>query len=283
MTSLTELKEEQEQIWNGPMGKIWVENQDFIDGMIYPFEKFLVDKVVSLSPKNILDVGCGNGATSIAMARAIKPNGQCTGIDLSRSMIDNALSHLNSSDENVTFLCGDASDYAFDNTKFDVLTSRFGVMFFADPVAAFTNLRNAADNRAQLAILVWRGPEENEFMMAAKHAATPHLPELLPKEPTSPGPFSLAYPNHVHTILTKSGWTEINLEPIDLQCRFRSNDLDMFLTKLAPIGHDLETLEENIREKVSTAVRAAYEKFLDGTEVKFIASCWMISALVNEV
>ncbi|MEM6436920.1 MAG: class I SAM-dependent methyltransferase [Cyanobacteria bacterium P01_D01_bin.115] len=283
MTSLTDLKEEQVQLWNGAMGKTWVEAQAFIDGMLRPLEELIVATVSSLSPKNILDVGCGNGTTTLALAHVVAPQGRCNGIDISAPMIENARSRASSSSSDVAaeFICADASDYLFGDIKFDVFTSRFGVMFFADPVAAFTNLRSAAAHQAQLAFLVWRAPEENDFLTTAQRTAVPLLPQLSARESTSPGAFALANPDHVHSILTTSGWTEITLHPVDQQCTFASDDLDLFLTKLAPIGHDIEALDEDVRAAIAQAIRSAYEQYIHGDEVHFKASCWLIRAHID--
>ena len=280
--SFQDLKEEQVQVWNGSMGEIWVETQVFIDGMLRPLEELLVDTVCSLSPKNILDVGCGNGTTTLAIANSVAPETQCLGIDISRPMIENAKSRVLSSGVAAEFICTDAGDCLFGDTKFDIFTSRFGVMFFADPVAAFSNLRSAAADQAQLVFLVWRAPEENDFLTAAQQASAPLLPEPPAREPTSPGPFALADPDRVYSILTASRWTEIDLQPVDLQCTFQTDDLDLFLTKLAPIGQDIESLDENVRVEIARTVRSAYERFVDGDEVRFTASCWLIRAHVNE-
>ena len=281
MTSLTDLKEEQVKLWNGTMGETWVETQAFIDGMLRPLEELIVDTVSSLSPQNVLDIGCGNGTTTLAIARAIAPTGQCTGSDLSAPMIEHARSRALSSEFTTEFICADAGDYPFGDVKFDVFTSRFGVMFFADPSAAFTNLRSAAAPSAKLTLLVWGAPDKNDFLTAAQHAAAPFLPEPPAREPTLPGPFALAEPDHVHEILAMSGWVEAYLHPVDLQCTFSSNDLDLFLTKLAPIGQDIDALDEDVRAAIAQAVRSAYEQYIYGTEVRFTASCWLIRAHSN--
>lgn len=282
MTSLTDLKKEQVELWNGAMGEIWVETQEFIDGMLKPLEELIVDTVNSLSPKNVLDVGCGNGTTTLAIARAIAPQGQCTGIDISAPMLKNAQARALSSNISANFICADPSDYLFvDDAKFDVFTSRFGVMFFADPVLAFTNLRTAAAHQARLACLVWRAAAENGFLSAAQQAAAPFLPKPPARDPTSPGPFALADPDHVHSLLTTSGWTKIELHSVDLKCTFPSDDLDLFLTKLAPIGHDIETLDKDTQIEIARTVRSAYEKYVHGNEIRFTASCWLITAQVE--
>ncbi|MEM8795637.1 MAG: class I SAM-dependent methyltransferase [Pseudomonadota bacterium] len=273
---LLRFKREQHDLWNGDMGDIWVAEQAFIDGMIKPFEKLLVDAARATHPGSVLDVGCGNGTTTLAMARALPHGARLTGLDLSQQMITNAKKRSDHEDLAVDFICADAADYAFARETFDLITSRFGVMFFADPVAAFQNLRGAASRSCRGLFLVWRRPEDNAFMMTGQKAASAYLPQGAPKPMDAPGPFSLADPDRVSAVLKESGWSDPQFEAVDLTCCFPSCDLDMFLEKLAPIGPGFNDLNADLKDKVRRIVRDAYAPFITGGEVEFIASCWLI-------
>ncbi|MGF1476189.1 MAG: class I SAM-dependent methyltransferase [Geminicoccaceae bacterium] len=207
----------------------------------------------------MVDVGCGNGTTTQSIARALSSRGLCTGIDLSKPMILNARARALAANLPIEFIHADVAEHPFRNATFDVFASRFGVMFFADPVKAFANLRSAASGRARLVFIVWRGPEENAFVTAAQRAAAPLLPKGPVRDPEAPGPFSLANPDHVRAVLSASGWTDIELRSIDMPCAFKNTDLDLFLAKLVPIGHDLQSLEDHVRAEITRTVRAAYE------------------------
>ncbi|MEM8983012.1 MAG: class I SAM-dependent methyltransferase [Pseudomonadota bacterium] len=274
MTTTEELQAQQTQFWNGEMGDIWVKEQAFIDGMLHPFEEVLVNHAQTLAPQNLLDIGCGNGTTTRAHAEAL-PDTRCTGIDLSETMVANARAITEHA--NTNFIATDAAIHDFGDAEFDLLTSRFGVMFFPDPVAAFSNFRRSASPEAHLALLVWRSPEDNEFMTTGQKAAAPYLPETPPPPENAPSPFSFGDPDRVSRIMQGSSFGKIDFHPVDLELNFPVADLDMFLTKIAPIGHDLSSLEDDVRTQIMRSVRAAYEKFIDGDEVRYTASTWLIT------
>ena len=279
MTTINELKKEQSERWNGSMGETWVQAQKFIDTMLRPVEKLLLEKASALDPKTVLDIGCGNGSTTLSIARTIAPNGICTGIDLSKPMITNALSQASViGDDNTQFICADASDYDFKQAKFDLFVSRFGVMFFPDPVKAFNNFRKVANDNASLMIIVWRNLEENDFMMVARSACASLLSKSPYPDPTLPGPFSFGDPDRVKSILQASGWSEIKLEAINIPCAFKSVDLDFFITKLTPIGHDLNSLDDGVRDKLMRRVRNDYKPYIQNLKICFNAPCWLITA-----
>lgn len=279
---VADYKAQQFEFWNGEMGELWVRKQSFIDEMLRPVERGLVERVASLSPKNVLDVGCGNGAATLLIAKAIAPNGHCIGIDLSQQMIANAQTASTGQRSRTGFVSGDAETYVFSPNKFDVLCSRFGVMFFADPVAAFRNLRRAATQDAKLCLIVWKQPCEGDFMTAGQRAAADLLPEWSKKDPTAPGPFSFGAQERVTSILTSAGWSEIAFESFEPECAFPSADLPMFLENLAPIGVDFNELSDPLAAELWQAINAAYEPFIDGRSVRFTAPCWVITGRAAE-
>lgn len=278
MGSTEDLRQEQSELWNGQLGDTWVRAQSFIDGMLRPFETLLVKTVADLGPRNVLDVGCGNGTTTLAIKRSLLKRAICTGVDLSKPMIENARRRAQAERLDAHFVYGDAGAHPFAPHQFDAVVSRFGVMFFAEPVVAFANLRRAAVHGAQLASLVWRGPEENDFMTAAARAARPLLPDAVVRDPTAPGPFSLADPDDARAVLNAASWRDASLQPHDVHCAFPTTELDFFLGKLAPIGADLTALSPNQRDKIAAAIRAAYERYIFGPEVRFVGRSWMITA-----
>ena len=268
---------DQAALWNGAAGRAWVDEQALLDRVFEPFEKLLVDAAVGSAARDVLDVGCGTGGVAIAVARALADGGRCTGIDISAPMIDAARSRAERLGAPADFVLGDAEHHAFVPGRFDLIISRFGVMFFDDPVRAFTNLRNASRTGAELRLAVWRGPAENPFMTTAERAAAPLLPQMPPRRPDGPGQFGFADPDRVTGILEAAGWSGIDIRPIDVPCRMPESDLFRYLTRLGPLGMVLPTLDQATRERVVERARLAFEPYIHGTEVRFDAACWMVS------
>src|SRR4029079_9384441 len=117
-----------------------------------------------------------------------------------------------------TFICANAQTYAFEPATFDLIVSRFGVMFFDDPVAAFANLLHTVRDGGELRVIPWRSVAENPFMTTAERAAAPLLPNLPPRRPNVPGQFALADDQRMRAILDASGWGDIDIRPIDVDC-----------------------------------------------------------------
>jgi len=270
--------DEQATLWNGTAGCAWVEAQDTIDRMYQPLEALLVEAVRAESARHVLDVGCGTGGTTLAVARLLGVNGQCVGIDISEPMIAAARARVGREGASATFIRGDAQSYPFEPAMFDAIISRFGVMFFDDSVRAFANLRSAARSGAQLRFIAWRSAEENPFMTTAERAAAPLLPNIPPRVPDAPGQFAFADGRRVQRILEKSGWTEIDIEPIDVTCTLPEKELARHATRFGPLGRILHEVDDQTRTQVVETVRAAFEPYVHGPEVRYDAACWMVGA-----
>ena len=161
---------------------------------------------------------------------------------------------------------------------FDLIVSRFGVMFFDDPVQAFANLRRAAREDARLNFIAWRSASENPFMTTAERAAAPLLPHLPARQPGAPGQFAFADQERVRAVLVESGWSKIEIQPIDMVCAMPENDLVPYLTWLGPVGLLLQEADERTRAQVVDTLRAAFAPYVHGGEVRFDAACWQVSA-----
>jgi ubiquinone/menaquinone biosynthesis C-methylase UbiE len=269
---------EQAKLWNGPTGRSWVDAQSVLDQMLKPFEDVLVAGLLSESGRGVLDVGCGTGATTLALARWSGPTGHCTGIDISEPMIAAARARAERERTSTSFICADAQTYAFEPESVDAVVSRFGVMFFDDPVRAFANLQRAARRGARLRFVAWRSAAENPFMTTAERAAAPLLPNLPPRRPGAAGQFAFADDRRVRAILAESGWTEIDIRPLDLTCALPEKELSHYVTRLGPVGLILHEADERTRAQVIEAVRPAFDPYVQGTEVRFTAASWMVGA-----
>ncbi len=254
----------QKERWNGVAGNAWVQLQAMTDRVLEPFVAPLVDGVGGA----VLDVGCGTGATTVAAAQRAD---RCVGVDISEPMIEAARKR----DPGIDFLCADAQRHAFEPASFDWVISRFGVMFFDDPVAAFANLRGAG--RA-LRCIVWRSAEENPFQTTAERAAKPLLPDLPERDPDEPGQFAFGDADKVRRILGEAGWDGVELRPLDVECVIPERALEGYFTRLGPVGIALQGADEETRARVIDVVRPAFEPFVHGDEVRFTAACWLVTA-----
>lgn len=269
---------DQAALWNGPAARAWLGAQDLLDQVLLPFEHLLVAAAREARPRRVLDVGCGTGGTTLALARELGMQAHCVGVDISQPMIDNARDRAQAERSTATFLCADAQDHAFEAGAFDLVASRFGVMFFQDPVLAFANLRRAAAPGARLFCLAWRGPQENAFMTAAERAAAPLLPGLPPRRPGAPGQFAFADRAHVQGVLAQAGWRAGEVRPLDVACRFPARELERYITTLGPVGLALQAADERLRGAVTDVLRGAFSPFVHGGEVRFTAACWALEA-----
>lgn len=270
--------DEQAKLWNGLSGRAWVETQDVLDRMSKPFEDLLFAQVAASPCGRVLDVGCGTGGTTVAVARFVGTAGCSVGIDISAPMIAAARARAEREQVPASFICANAQNYRFEPSQFDMIISRFGVMFFDDPVGAFANLRRAATDDARLRCVAWRSAAENPFMTTAERAAAPLLPNLPPRKPGAPGQFAFGDSHRVHGILEESGWAAIDIKPLDIQCTLPESDLVFYLSHMGPVGRALHDVDEQTRARVMKTVRAAFDPFVDGAEVRFNAACWMIAA-----
>jgi SAM-dependent methyltransferase len=281
MDGMDDIQREQKELWNGAAGRAWVDAQAALDRLFAPLEALLVEAAATASAHTVLDVGCGTGSTTLAIARALGPHGRTIGVDISEPMIALARTRAAQEHASAEFICADAQTHAFEPESVDMITSRFGVMFFSDPVKAFSNLRRAARSGAQLRLIVWRNAEENPFMTTAERAAASLLPDLPPRRPDGPGQFAFANRDHVRSILDASGWSGIDFQRLDVVCTLAEEDLARYATRLGPVGLFLQNADEETRTRIARAVRSAYDPYVHGDEVRFTAACWMIIASVR--
>ncbi|SDC26198.1 class I SAM-dependent methyltransferase [Actinokineospora iranica] len=272
---------DQTALWNGVAGQAWVQAQDLLDQMFTPFENLLVDAVLAQSPTAVLDIGCGTGGLTTAVARALGARSRCVGVDISEPMIGAARARADRENTRAAFVRADAQTHAFPPGDAEMIISRFGVMFFDDPVEAFANLRRAAADGAGLRFIAWRGAGENPFMTTAERAAAPLLPNLPARNPDAPGQFAFADADRVRGVLAESDWADIDIAPLDVVCALPEPDLVRYLTLLGPVGRALHDADERTRALVIDTARAAFAPFAHGTEVRFTAACWLVSATAS--
>lgn len=277
MIDASEIRAQQKSHWDGAGGETWVDAQSVMDAMFEEIESRLAASAAQSGAARILDIGCGTGAVSLAAARAT-PSARLTGIDISGPMLALARSRARAANVDADFIKADAETYDFSDNRFDHMISRFGVMFFADPVKAFSNLRSAATDGASLHLYAWRSPADNPFMSAGTRAAAPFLDETPKREKNAPGQFGFEDRDYVHAILKDAGWTSIDITAEDIPCSFPVSELPLFLDRLGPVPRLLDMNPQADRDAVRAAVRKAYEGFIMGDEVRYTAGCWAVRA-----
>jgi SAM-dependent methyltransferase len=278
MTVSRSINEEQATLWNGSAGCAWIQAQPLLDEVLKPFEDLLARVVATRSAHHVLDVGCGTGGTTVTVARLLGVDSEVSGVDISEPMIGAARARAAQEGSTASFICADAQTHPFEPAMFDLIISRFGVMFFENSVCAFANLRRAATVGAELCLFAWRSAAENPFMTTAERAAAPLLPNIPPREPNAPGQFAFADSGRVARILEESGWADIDIQPLDVPCAFPEKELVHYFTQLGPLGRVLHEADEPTRARIIETVRGAFNPYVHRDEIRFNAACWNICA-----
>src|SRR5580704_3853042 len=208
--------EDQRTRWNGIDGEYWTANQDRLDRTLAPVTAPLLAFAAPHPGSTVIDVGCGCGATTIELARAVGPSGRVLGIDVSKPMLALAAERLREF-ANASSLEGDAAELPLGDVHADLIVSRFGVMFFGDPVAAFANLRTGLAPGGRLRFACWRPINENPWLQIPLHAVYEHAPRLPKPDPEEPGPFSFGDTARVTRILGAAGFTAPSFTPLDIE------------------------------------------------------------------
>jgi SAM-dependent methyltransferase len=270
--------------WNGTGGQRWADRQPVQDILLQPIADILIDRAKVKSGERVLDVGCGSGSTSFAFAQAVGLGGHVTGIDISAPMLARAR-EVAPPGAPVEFVLADATVHAFAPESFDLLASRFGVMFFADPALSFANMRHGMRRSGRLAFACWREPRENPFFMAPLQAVYRHVPKMPPPGPEDPGPFAFASEARVKRVLGAAGFTGIAMEPCNLALDVAvGRGLDAAVRGALEIGPAARALAEQPPEIVDAAARSIREVLaphLKGQTVPLDAAIWIVTARVS--
>ena len=266
--------------WNEGAGPTWADLQVPLDRQLAPLGHAAM---AALSPKpgeRILDIGCGAGDTTLELARMVAPDGRITGADISHTLLEVARRRAGGL-AGVRFVEADVQTHRFEPSGFDAVFSRFGVMFFADPTAAFANIRSALKPGGRLAFVCWRTPAENPIMSLPMAAALSKLPPLAPSPPPvpgAPGPFAFADPDRVRGILADAGFSDVVVAPTDM--KVSGGDLETVLAmalKVGPLGALLREYPEH-RDGAIDAVREALSAHDGPDGVKLDSATWIVTA-----
>jgi len=265
--------------WNAQAGETWSRFQAQLDRQIEPLG---LEAMRALQPRpgeHILDIGCGCGQTTMALAERVGAEGAVVGVDISRPMLNVARARTAPvGAAGPRFREADAQSADLGGAAFDAAFSRFGVMFFSDPAAAFANVRKTLKPSGRLAFVCWRPYAENHWMRIPMEAAEPLLGPTTPVDPDAPGPFAFAEPDKVRGVLDRAGFTGVSIEPFDAEIGGGDIEETVSLTfRVGPLGRALAENRDRI-PAVADAVRRVVTPYATPNGVFMPAAVWIVRA-----
>jgi SAM-dependent methyltransferase len=267
--------------WNDSVGRTWVKMNPGLDRQLEPIGAELLARAQLAEGQAVLDIGCGAGATSIAAAELVGSTGRVLGVDISTPLLELARER-SAPITNLRFVQADAQTHGFEDKAFDRVVSRFGVMFFEDPTAAFANIRRGCRPNARLTFVCWRQGSDNPWLVLPLQAAQHLVPPRPAGDPEAPGPTAFARPQRVRDILAGSGWRDVRVEPFDIPVG--GGDLEettALMTRVGPLGHAIRDAGagRELIDAASDAVREAMGQFRQPDGLYWMpAATWMVTA-----
>ena len=273
---------EQRRYWNEKGGPTWVANEEVYDQELAPLGRIAMDRAEVGLGEQVLDVGCGMGHTTLELAERVGTDGSVLAVDIAAPMIERAQQRARNADlENIRFQLADAQTFAFPAAELDLLFSRFGVMFFDDPVAAFRNLLSALRAGGRLAFVCWRGVEDNEWVSVLFEALSKHV-EVERPSTNGPGPFGFAHDRRVRSILERAGFIDVAMERVDERLSFGGKGtLDQVvrnILQLTVVTRALERPGVSASPEITASIRAAVAPFETSQGIRLGSASWVVTA-----
>ena len=275
---------EQIEYWNGDAGKRWAQEDQTMARLLRPVTEALLDHADVADCRSALDVGCGGGSQSLLLAQRMGPDARVLGVDISEPMLQVARDKATAADDmaQVEFLQADAATHAFDADSFDLLFSRFGVMFFDEPQSAFSNMCTSLRPGARLAFSCWQSLQDNDWTRIPLQAALQHLPAPEKPDPHAPGPFAFADPQRVREILENSGFGDIAVESFTHDIRFgEASTLQESVRQLAmigPVSRLLAGQDEAVMERVFLSMEEVLSPHYRDGALHLPGAIWFVTA-----
>lgn len=265
--------------WNGPTGDRWAAIWELIDRAEVAITAGVFALAAPAAGERVLDVGCGNGSTTLALRERVGAGGAATGVDISAPMLAVARARARDAGTGVAFIEADAATHPF-RPEHDLVFSRFGVMFFAEPEAAFGNLLRAAAPGGRLAFVCWRTSDENAWVTVPMQAARELVPGAAPPPPHVPGPFAFVDRDRLHGILARAGWREIQIQRHDSSMLLGETVEQAARTSLmiGPLSRSIAEVSEDVRRRIGERLIEALAPFAAPGGVALPASTWLVSA-----
>lgn len=267
--------------WNGCVGERWRARQQDQDALLAPITDVLLQRAAPAAGEVVLDIGCGCGATSIELARKVVPGGRVLGIDVSAPMLQRARERAPAGLP-IEFIMADATAFRFPLAAADLLLSRFGVMFFAEPGKSFANMRRGLRPGGRLAFACWQEPRKNPWLMLPLEEACRHVPRPPAAGPESQGPFAFADAQRVYDILAAAGFRDIRLESVELSLDIGlGRGLDAAVQSAMSTGPTTRALEgqpPELRAAAAASIRTALKRYQVDDAVALSGAIWLVSA-----
>lgn len=281
---MTSANADQREYWNGPGGQSWSAGQAQMDRFLRPFAEGLLARAAPGLRARVLDIGCGAGETTLMAARAAGPEGAALGVDISQPLIELARARAGAEGlPNAAFMIGDAQTDALADalgTPADLVLSRFGVMFFEDPAAAFANIRRHTKPGGRLCFVCWQPVRENEWVTIGLGIAKKHVAFPPPPDPYAPGPFALADIDRTLGLLAQAGWQAPEAEPFSTRISQGATPAEAAenLMLRGPISRAMAAADAAQRAAVLEELTAALAPMAGPDGVALGAAVWFVSA-----
>jgi SAM-dependent methyltransferase len=273
--------DEMRRYWNDQAGLEWVALDEEFERALAPAGTELLRRAAAAPGEHVLDVGCGLGSTTLALGQAVGDAGRVMGLDISAPMLGRARQRAEvEGANNIIWREADAQDAALPAGHFDLIVSRFGVMFFDDPTAAFSNLHRAAKPSGRLQFVCWQPTDRNAWYTLAARTLAPYL-ELPPPQPDAPGPFAFGDTEWVSDLLLSAGFVDIAFDEFEMtMIQGGRRGIEGAIRQLVrgSTAAALAEAPEEARQAGLEALRAAMALHLHDGEVGFPAATWMVAA-----
>lgn len=270
----------QVEYWNSKVGETWTRFQEALDRSFTPLTAALLGLAAPADGEHVLDIGCGTGEISLACDVAVGEEGTVLGLDISRDMLARARSRAEELLSEAEFREADAASFA-EEDGFDLIISRFGVMFFDDPVAAFANLRARLAPGGRLAFACWQPAERNLWATLPLTVLADLLPPQPPADPHAPGPFAFADPDRLGGILEAAGWRDVTIHGFEFGMVTGDGDDPVaaalsFALRIGPAARAVA--EAGVDEQARALLAPALAAHLRDGAVALPAACWLVEA-----
>ena len=279
---MTSANEEQAEFWAG-VAPVWLEIEDELEEISRVPGRMAMDRLGLQPGLRVLDLGCGTGRTTLRLAERVAPTGRAIGVDIAAEMLVRAREHgAEAEATNVDFVHADIQAHDLGDRQFDAAYSRFGVMFYTDPVAALSNVNRAMRPGASLSFVCWQPLTANDSMLVPGMAAVSVVGKMPPMPgPEEPGPFSFADPDRVNRILASAGFTDIDIEPHSdsvVTAEDRIPEVAALATRLGAVRELLNDADQATRERARAAIEEALRARVEDGQARASRSILLVTA-----